>query len=548
MNDDSKIDCRTENLTENTTALLAQIELGEVSKTICKLVREISDSPFAVLLFWDDDLETLTNSYLDGEKTMAVEKFIRAFSDQFISKENAIYKIDNEDFSEPIPDNWQSLYCLEISDDNRKLHACLLITYKNKDPQEILQALKNYPFALSISRAWEFRELQQENERLRGNYEQMEEQTRMLEEQTRKLIQDLTTKDAIRTKHVERERLIYSISNVVRSYMDIQKVLETTVDRIGNAFAVSRCLLIRAADHATDGQEPLQVFEYTKIAPSAKDLFVSAEGINFAHAAFGLMRPQDLTEPFVDVNHNLSTDFLIKLGFRSGLIVPLLLREHSLGVLFLQDCFEPRFWNIDDISLINSLADQISVAIENAELHQEQERQAITDGLTGIANRRSFSRTLAREFERAHRYQQPLSLIMLDLDYLKVINDNFGHQIGDEAIKAVGRVLKESSRSIDLAARYGGEEFCLLLPNTQLSMAEQLAERLRHLINELHLEGPGHISVSIGIATFPIHAEDSDMLFRKADEALYEAKLAGRNLVKVFSSESTSALKNSIKK
>jgi len=536
-------------LSQNIIALLAKIELPEVSQTICRLAREISGGVFAALLFWDTDLETLTNSFLDGDKTIAAEKFIDAFADQFVSKASPLYKIDNQDFSESIPDIWQPLYCLEISDHNQ-LHACLLIANQhNKDPQAILASLQNYPLSLAISRTWEFRELQQENERLRGNYEEMEEKTRLLEEQTRKLIHDLTMKDTTRTKHVERERLIYSISNVVRSYMDIQKVLETTVDRIGNAFAVSRCLLIRAADHASGGEEPLQVFEYTKEAASVKDLFVSEEGINFAHAAFGLMRPQDLTEPFVDINHNLNRDFLVKLGFRSGLIVPLLLREHSLGVLFLHDCFRPRFWSIDDISLINSLADQISVAIENAELHQEQERQAITDGLTGIANRRSFSRTLAREFERAKRYKQPLSLILLDLDYLKVINDSFGHQVGDEAIKAVGSVLKQSSRSIDLAARYGGEEFCLLLPNTKLAMAEQLAERLRHLINELHLEGPGHISVSIGIASYPLHADDSDTLFRKADEALYEAKQAGRNLVKVCSSslEDSVPRKNSTK-
>ncbi len=539
MNDHSKIDSMLdeEKLSQNTIALLANIDLPEVSKTICRLAREISGSAFAALFYWDADLEMLTNSYLDGQKTSATEKFLAAFSDQFVSKDCALYKIEDEDFSESIPDVWQPLHCLEISDLDQ-LHACLLIANPHsKSSQEILAWQQKYPLALTISRAWEFRELQQENERLRGSYEEMEEQTRMLEEQTRKLIQDLTMKDTIRTKHVERERLIYSISNVVRSYMDIQKVLQTTVDRIGSAFAVSRCLLVRAADHAAGSEEPLQVFEYTKEAPSVIDLFVSAEGINFAHAAFGLMRPQDLTEPFMDINHDLNRDFLVKLGFRSGIIVPLLLREHSLGVLFLQDCFEPRFWNIDDISLINSLADQISVAIENAELHQEQERQAITDGLTGIANRRSFSRTLAREFERAKRYQQPLSLIMLDLDYLKVINDTFGHQVGDEAIKAVGHVLKQSSRTIDLAARYGGEEFCLLLPNTQLAMAEQLAERLRHLINDLHLEGPGHISVSVGIASYPIHAEESDTLFRRADEALYEAKLAGRNLVRVCSAK-----------
>ena len=112
---------------------------------------------------------------------------------------------------------------------------------------------------------------------------------------------------------------------------------------------------------------------------------------------------------------------------------------------FVKIAFIPRDWSIDDISLVESLADQISVAIENAELHMEQERQAVTDGLTGIANRRSFNRTLAREFERARRYEQYLSLIILDLDYLKVINDTFGHQVGDEAIKSIAGILKQSS-------------------------------------------------------------------------------------------------------
>lgn len=116
-----------------------------------------------------------------------------------------------------------------------------------------------------------------------------------------------------------------------------------------------------------------------------------------------------------------------------------------------------------------------------------------------------------------------------------MINDNFGHQVGDEAIKEIGRLLKQSSRAVDIAARYGGEEFCLLLPNTEVSMAEQLAERLRKVINEVHLEGPGHISASFGIASYPMHAADPDSLFGKADAALYQAKQAGRNMVKVAS-------------
>ena len=203
--------------------------------------------------------------------------------------------------------------------------------------------------------------------------------------------------------------------------------------------------------------------------------------------------------------------------------------------MFLQDCVQPRDWTIDDVSMIGSLADNLSVAIENADLHQERERQAVTDGLTGVANRRSFNETFTREFERARRYGETLSLVLIDLDFLKKINDTYGHQAGDEAIKTIGRLLRESSRSIDSAARYGGEEFCLLLPNTEIDMAEQLADRLRRLINEEPIEGPGKISASLGVACYPMHADNEETLFQRADEALYAAKQAGRNQVKIAS-------------
>ena len=518
---------------KNTIALLSPINLSEVSQTVCDLIKTMSGSAYVHIFFWDSDLEVLTNSptnKIDAHKF--TEKFSEKFAEQFESKQEPLYQIDQKDFTENIPPDWAPLYCYEISQNNQ-LCACALFSNKlNKDAKSLLAELRQYPFALALNRAWEYHELEQENQRLRHNYEDMEDKTRMLEEQTRKLIQDLTMKDAIRTKHVERERLIYSISNVVRSYVDIQKVLETTVEKIGSTFAVSRCLLIRDAEHLANTEPLLQVFEFTNDASSVKELFDSAAGVDFAQAAFSLMRTQDLNAPFANLNHNLNSEFLLKLDFLSGLIVPLMLRDCSLGVMFLQDCTQARQWSIDDISLVESLADHISVAIENAELHLEQERQAITDGLTGIANRRSFNRTLAREFERAKRYDQPLSLIVLDLDYLKVINDTFGHQIGDEAIKAVGHILKQSSRAIDLAARYGGEEFCLLLPNTELAMAEQLAERLRNLINEVHIEGPGHIAASLGIASYPVHADSPDTLFASADAALYQAKAAGRNNVK----------------
>jgi diguanylate cyclase (GGDEF)-like protein len=520
-------------IANRTINLLSSVELAEVSALVAEIVQSLTKSPSVAVILWDPDLESLSDRFVYGSPNQNINQFMGAYCDEFRPDGGEIDEIAEDAFTVSIPEQFRPLYCYQIKRSGT-LCACVLFALKEPiERQTLLEQFNCYPLVTALSHAWELRELQKENTRLRDSYDQLEDKTSMLEEQTRKLIHDLTARDTIRTRHVERERLVYSISNVVRSYVDIQKVLETTVERIGATFGVSHCLLLRPID-TTD---QLSVYEYTRSSSSVKDLFLTPEGTAFTETALKKVTPHDLGDPDLDDQQIYDRSFLRSLGIRSGLIVPLVMRDRVLGVLFLQDCAEPRAWSIDDISLIGSLADQVSVAIENAELHQEKERQAITDGLTGIANRRSFNATIAREFERAKRYEQSLSLVLIDLDFLKVINDTFGHQVGDEAIKEIGRMLRQYSRTIDLAARYGGEEFCLLLPNTDIVMAEQLAERLRKLIEDVHIEGPGHISASLGVASYPIHALDPDTLFRKADEALYEAKQAGRNLVKVASSQ-----------
>jgi diguanylate cyclase (GGDEF)-like protein len=516
-------------IASQTISLLSSADLEKVCANIAKLVQSLTGSPFLAVVIWDGDMETLSDRFVFGSEDNRFKKFLEAFCDRFQPAKEAIRQIGETAGVSELSADWEPLFCYQI---NQGDELCALMLFKGEklsDEKMLLKVLEAYPFAIALSRAFQMREMKRENERLRNSYEEIEDKTMLLEEQTRKLIHDLTARDLIRTKHVERERLVYSISNVVRSFVNIQKVLETTVERIGATFAVSRCLLLKAVE----GFEQLSVFEYVQSAESVKDLFSTDSGIAFAKVALSSSHPHELVGPTFSDQTVYERLFLTELGIKSGLIVPLVMRDQALGVLFLQDCAEIRHWSIDDISLLGSLADQVSVAIENAELHQEKERQAVTDALTGIANRRSFGDTLAREFERAKRYEQPLSLVVIDLDFLKVINDSFGHQVGDEAIRQIGRILKQSSRSIDLAARYGGEEFCLLLPNTEVNMAEQFAERLRRLINDVHIAGPGHISASMGVASFPAHALDPDTLFRKADEALYEAKQAGRNLVKV---------------
>lgn len=169
-------------------------------------------------------------------------------------------------------------------------------------------------------------------------------------------------------------------------------------------------------------------------------------------------------------------------------------------------------------------------------VNQDLERQSQTDGLTGLANRRQFDHALLREHARQQRTGAPLSLLMVDLDHFKHVNDRYGHAIGDDYLRAVARVLNTSvTRATDLAARYGGEEFVCLLPETAATDAQMLAERIRQGVSSMalpnELASPPHLTLSIGVATLLGGKTDAAQLLAQADEQLYAAKHAGRDRV-----------------
>ena len=176
------------------------------------------------------------------------------------------------------------------------------------------------------------------------------------------------------------------------------------------------------------------------------------------------------------------------------------------------------------------------ISIENADLHETVQRQAITDELTGLSNVRQMHEALDREFERGLRFNTPVGFVLLDLDDFKCVNDTYGHQQGDEVLTEVAGVLRELSRDIDEPARYGGEEMAVVLPQTEIDGAAQLAERMREAIEALRiprLDGKGDLRVtaSFGVASVPSSASDKGSLVAAADAALYRAKRAGKNRV-----------------
>lgn len=212
--------------------------------------------------------------------------------------------------------------------------------------------------------------------------------------------------------------------------------------------------------------------------------------------------------------------------------IPLMIENEIIGVLNLNDN-EKGYLNVTDLDFFLNVSEFISLSISNAQSFEKAERLSITDGLTGLTNRQQLESSLKSEILRSRRYHSPLSLVMMDVDYFKGVNDTFGHQEGDDVLTGVASIIKSLCRSHDVAARYGGEEFVLILPETKGSGAWQIAERVREEVenHRFNHEGRVHsVTVSCGIAQFDKEGtQDYADLIRVADEALYQAKESGRN-------------------
>ena len=205
-----------------------------------------------------------------------------------------------------------------------------------------------------------------------------------------------------------------------------------------------------------------------------------------------------------------------------------------LGVLSIARDGRP--FSREEEELLEYLAGQAIVSIENASLHETVGRQAVTDELTGLANARAFRSILDREIERSRRFQTPLGLVMVDLDDFKQVNDRHGHQQGDEVLASVAAILRDFSRDIDAPARYGGEELAVVLPQTDSDGAALLAERMREAVERLRVPSVGggaplRVTASFGAASVPESAADREELVAAADAALYRAKRGGKNRV-----------------
>jgi len=219
---------------------------------------------------------------------------------------------------------------------------------------------------------------------------------------------------------------------------------------------------------------------------------------------------------------------------RSLMLVPLTSHGIAMGVLVAESNDENRFHD-KDIQMLSIVARSAAMALENAGLHRRTEELTINDELTETFNYRYFVQKLQEEKRRAARYNLPLSLIMVDIDWFKKLNDSYGHEIGNLVLKRLSDIIKKCIRDVDVFCRYGGEEFVIILPQTPQVEATQIAERIRQQIEKTVIDAgkPGKlkVTVSVGVTSYPENGKSQDDLLAVADQALYRAKGEGRNLV-----------------
>lgn len=364
--------------------------------------------------------------------------------------------------------------------------------------------------------------------------------------------------------------VLYEVSNAMRSSLELNPILHTILTGVtahsGLGFnrailflvnAHERCLEPRTAIGPESGEHAQQIWEYISESNQHIDDLIKKDKVeqNIRSQSSLFDSIKDLKIPLKD-NDNLlsnayhdgspthvtpdqiskySDDIFLKHFHTNELvIVPLKAKDKVNGIIIADNIYTQKVISEEDLKMFIMLANQAGLAIENSRLYEIVMHKSHTDSLTLLWNHGYFQDKLTEEVEKAREEKKPLSLLIMDLDNFKMLNDSCGHQNGDIILKEVSNLLKDSSREVDYVCRYGGEEFSIILTQTNKETGYSVAERIRQKIEQnafpsFSLYHEQKVTVSIGLATFPDDASNSNDLILQADRAMYKAKFSGKN-------------------
>ncbi len=328
----------------------------------------------------------------------------------------------------------------------------------------------------------------------------------------------VTTKLArLLQEQAEREIAVNRLATAIGNSLELDSVLQTAANEVGRALNVHSCA-VRVEGALVGRQMTTYYLRPDAASEGEESLQIDVDAISG--------RLANSPQAYVVEGDNSKSPTVL-----ADAVVPLINQGNFLGLLLVRSDDMSRVWADNELLLLHTVADQLAVAVNQAHLFAQMQQQALTDSLTGCYNRRSFELQLERDLHMATRMRQPLSLIMLDFDNFKDINDQAGHETGDVALRLLAEALRCELRAVDTAARFGGDEFVVILPQATTEGAVIVAERLRKRVEQLEVPGFGRVTSSFGVATFPTHASSRDSLVVAADRALYDSKNGGRNRV-----------------
>ncbi len=322
-------------------------------------------------------------------------------------------------------------------------------------------------------------------------------------------------------EETKNSRVIAEIARTLSTSMNTQDIYNETVQRLRDAMEGTPCSVVRV-----DGDEAIVLA--SSRAEEEIGGTIALERIPILHTAH-----RDNRVVYQDQQNTA-----IGLG-ASTIAIPIMIQGEIEAIICLEAEQSESETSSTRTHFFEAIASTAGNALRNVQMFEEMKHLARTDFLTALPNHRFFQSTLSRELSRAQRHNHALSLLIVDLDFLKKVNDRFGHPAGDTVIRGVAKTIQSTCREIDFAARYGGEEFVVILPETNLDGAILVAERVRTSIEATDVGVVGQVTASVGIANYPANAASKEDLIRVADQALYVAKDGGRNQVAYFSYQLT---------